>query len=53
MAGVTSRILDQILLVVFLGAVKRLERCYFGDDFALPISRGIHGLDDFFSGMFL
>ena len=51
--GIASRIFDQILLVIYLGAVKLLERQDFGDDLSLPVTGGIHGLDDFFGGVFL
>lgn len=38
MAGIAVRMFDQVFLVVFLGAVKRLERHDFGDDVGFPVA---------------
>ena len=53
MASIAVWILDQVFLVVFLGAEKLFERHDLGDDFCFPVTGGIHGFDDLPGGVFL
>lgn len=52
-AGIAARILDQVLLVIFLGVPELPERHDLGDDAGLPFPRAFHGADDFLGGAFL